>query len=169
MDCGFYDEAIEGEGHHKTVVSNLNSTGSWLNVNNGLSVQYSSNGTKLTNTDSTATNRHFFYHDTVITSTKVGNYNSILNNSAIEFELTELTGTIDVYLTDGTNNRGVGLTSTGSYKIVLDGEIIHLIKDGVEQSLTGQIAMTGANVRFSFLLNTSNESMTFRNFKVYPI
>ena len=164
-DCGFYDEATNTT--HKTVVSTTNSTGSWLNASNGITVAYSSNGTTLTNPDGTT--RHFFYHDTSITSTKVGAYNSILNNHAIEFDLNALTGTPDMYLTDGTNNKTLNFTATGHYKIVLDGSRVHLYKDGVEQTLTGSVTMTGTNVRVSFLLNAADESLTFKQFMVYPI
>ena len=164
-DAGFYDPAVDS--NHKTVSTTSTGTGSWLNVSGNITVAYSSNGTSLTNPDNTS--RHFFYHDTCITSTKVGSYNSILNDSAIEFEITAITSQIEVYLTDGTNNKSFPITETGAYRIILDGSIVHLYKDGVEQTLAGTNTMTGTNVRVSFLLNAANESVTFRNFLVYPI
>ena len=167
-DCGFYDPAINGDGNHKTVATSTSGTGGWLNTNGAnLTVTYSSNGTTLTNVDGTT--RHFYYHDTSITSTKLGNYNTILNNMAIEFEVTAISSQIEVYLTDGTNNKSVPITETGNYKIVFDGSIVHLFKDNVEQTLTGTNTMNGTNIRVSFLTNATNESVTFRKFMAYPI
>ena len=158
MDCGFYD-----------IATNDSKASSWYNGDSALQVSYSSNGRTLTNVDATATNRHYFYNDPSISIVKLGGMYTILNNSAIEFEITEITSQIEMYLTDGTNNKSVPISSTGLYKIVIDGENIHLFKDGVEQTLTGSVVMNGSNIRVSFLLNATNESVTFKDFKVYPI
>lgn len=157
LDCGFYDKATDNT-----------KSSSWYNGNSALQVNYSSNGTTLTNVDATATNRHYFYNDPSISTVKLSGMYTILNNSAIEFEITDITSQIEVYLTDGTNNKSVPISTTGLYKIVIDGENIHLFKDGVEQTLTGSVVMNGTNIRVSFLLNTTNESVTFKDFKVYP-
>lgn len=158
IDCGFYDEAID------------NTKASSYAHNDQLTVAYSLSGTTLTHINDNTTNVHFLYNDSAISSTKVSGYYTILNNMAIEFDLTELSGTqIEVYLTDGTNNRSIGLTSTGHYKLVLDGQRINLFKNGEEQTLPETTTMTGTNIRWSFLLNAYNESLTFRNLMIYPI
>ena len=158
IDCGFYDEAID------------NTKASSYAHNDQLTVAYSLSGTTLTHINDNTTNVHFLYNDSAISSTKVSGYYTILNNMAIEFDLTELSGTqIEVYLTDGTNNRSAAITSTGHYKIVLDGQRINLFKNGEEQTLPGTTTMTGTNVRWSFLLNAYNESLTFKNLMIYPI
>ena len=159
IDCGFYDPAIDNT-----------KASSYTYNNSQLSVAYSDNGTKITYLQEATTNVQFFYNDSAISSTKIGNYYTILNNMAVEFDLTELTGTsIEVYLTDGTNSRSIAITSTGHYKVTIDGTRIHLFKDGEEQTLSGTVTMTGANIRLSFLLNAYNESLTFKDLMIYPI
>ena len=159
IDCGFYDP-----GTDNTKAS------SYTYNNTQISVAYSSNGTKITHIENNTTNTHFLYNDPVISSTKISNYYTILNNMAVEFDLTELDGTqIDVYLTDGTNSRSLPITSTGHYKVTIDGTRVHLFKDGEEQTLTGTVTMNGTNIRLSFLLNAYNESLTFKNLMIYPI
>ena len=157
-DCGFYDKATDNT-----------KASSYYNYNSLIDVSYSDNGTKLTHSEDSTTNRHFYYNSNAISSVQISGMYTILNNMAIEFDLTEINGTIDVYLTDGSNSRGISLNSTGHYKITIDGERLHLFKDGVEQSLSGTVTMTGDNIRWSFLLNSYDESLTFKNLMIYPI
>ena len=157
-DCGFSDKATDNT-----------KASSYYNYNRLIDVSYSDNGTKLIHSENSTTNRHFYYNSNAISSVQISGMYTILNNMAIEFDLTEINGTIDVYLTDGSNSRGIGLTSTGHYKITIDGERLHLFKDGVEQSLSGTVTMTGDNIRWSFLLNSYNESLTFKDLMIYPI
>jgi len=160
----FYDVGIDS--NHKTT-STTQSTGSWYNGSGNLTVEYSSNGTTVTHSEDNTTVRHFYYNDTSISTVKISGINTLLNHSSIEFDLTAVAGTPQIYFTDGTNNRTLNIPSTGHYKIVFDGSVIKQYIDDVEVPLNNY-AMTGNNIRFSFLLNEQDESFTFKNLVIYP-
>ena len=164
IDAPFFDKGVDTD--HKTT-STTQSTGSWYNGSGNLTVEYSSNGTTVTHSEDNTTVRHFYYNDTSISTVKISGINTLLNHSSIEFDLTAVAGTPQIYLTDGTNNRTLNLSSTGHYKIVFDGSVIKQYIDDVEVPLNNY-AMTGNNIRFSFLLNEQDESFTFKNLVIYP-
>ena len=158
-----YDCAWYYQGTDNTKAS------SWFNSNSYLQVSYSENGTKVTKTEANTEWRYYFYNDSTLSTVLVGNRYSIPVRNAIEFTVTEITGTIILDVFDNNNNHPIPqISETGVYKIVLDGSVMRLFKDGVERTVNPN-TLNGTNVRFGFSLNAQNESITFKDMKIYPI
>lgn len=141
---------------------------SWYNYQSYITTTYGEDGTTATTDGAIA--RYLFYNDSTISSTKVGGYYSIPNNYAIEFDVTATTGSVQlVFLDDEStaNQRFVDINGTGHYKCEMNGFVVIIYKDNQQQG--SPYTLTGNNVQFRFGFNAENESITFKNFIVYPI
>lgn len=100
----------------------------------------------------------------------MGNRYSIPIPNKIEFEVTNVTGSIVIDILDNSNNHldNYTITSTGLYTVELDGTDVKIYKDN-ETTPVATKTMNGTNIRFGFVLNTPNESITYKNFKVYSL
>ena len=143
---------------------------SWYIDTTNTSVSYDGDGRTVTKTDNSQSWRYIFYDSNAITSTKVGNRYAIPIPNIIEFEITAITGSIIFEIRDDNNNSMInqGAIATGHYKIVLDGTDCKMYKDNATTPFASA-TMNGNNIRFGFMFDNYNESITYKNFKVYPI
>lgn len=139
----------------------------WQNPSN-MNVAYSNEGTSITKTENNTTWQFYYYNDISLSSKLVGNRNSIPTGTTIEFEVTQITGSIVADVLDDKNNHqdSYQMSSTGHYKIVLDGTDVKFYKDEVINTSKTK-TMDGTCVRFGFVFNAYNESVTFKNFIIY--
>ena len=143
---------------------------SWFIDTTNTSVSYNGNGRTVTKTENTSTWRYFYYNTNALSSVLVGNRYSIPTGNVIEFEITAITGSVVFDVMDNLSNHmdNKGATAIGKYKIVLDGTDCKMYKDDATTPYaTG--TMNGSNVRFGFVFNAYNESITYKDFKIYPI
>lgn len=148
------------------LATSKNHKNSW-DYNSKLNVSYSENGTTISKLEDNTTWRYWFYNDTAISTTKIGNKNSITSPSIIEFDVTEITGSIVTDVMDGNSHHldNYQMTTIGHYKIMLDGSKVTVYKDG---TLVKSLDMRG-NVRFGFVFNAKNESITYKNLIIYHL
>ena len=142
---------------------------SWYNYNSLIAISYDDNGTTAT-TDG-ATTRYLYYNDSTVTTEKVGNFYAIPKNYMIEFDVTDITGSVSVYALDSSNTpKSKDLSETGHYKVIFNGEKLIVYKDGVEiTDPSHPLTLSGNYIQFRFGFNATDESITFRDFIVYPI
>lgn len=139
---------------------------SW-DFNSQLNVSYSESGTTISKLEDNTTWRYWFYNDTAISTTKIGNKNSITTPSTIEFDVTGITGSIGTDVMDGNSHHidNYQITAPGHYKIILDGSKATIYK---EETLVKSSDMVG-NIRFGFTFNAKNESITYKNLLIYHL
>ena len=143
---------------------------SWYIDTTNTSVSYDGDGRTVTKIDSASSWRYFQYNDPTLSSTKVGNRYSIPIPNKIEFEVTAITGTVVIDILDNLNNHldSYAISATGHYTIELDGTDVKIYKDNGTTPVATK-TMNGANIRFGFVFNAYNESITYKDFKVYSI
>ena len=143
---------------------------SWYIDTTNTSVSYDGDGRTVTKTENNSTWRYFYYNTNALSSVLVGNKYSIPTGNVIEFEITAITGSVVFDVMDNLSNHmdNKGATAIGKYKVVLDGTDCKMYKDDATTPYaTG--TMSGSNVRFGFVFNAYNESITYKDFKVYSI
>lgn len=135
-----------------------------------MDISYSENGRTVTKSVTGTDWYYWHYNDSTLSSIKVGNRYSIPIPNKIEFEVTNVTGSIVIDILDNSNNHldNYAITSTGLYTVELDGTDVKIYKDN-ETTPVATKTMNGTNIRFGFVLNTPNESITYKNFKVYSL
>lgn len=143
---------------------------SWFIDTTNTSVSYDGDGRTVTKTDDTSTWRYLFYDDSTLSSTKVGGRYSIPIPNKIEFDVTAITGTVVIDIMDNLNNHldSYSISATGHYTIELDGTDVNVYKDNGTTPVATK-TMNGSNIRFGFVFNVYNESITYKDFKVYSI
>ncbi|WP_296789893.1 hypothetical protein [uncultured Methanobrevibacter sp.] len=141
---------------------------SWYIDITNTSVSYDRNGRTVTKIDNSTTWRYFYYNSNAISTTTVGTKYTIPTGNVIEFEITAITGSVVFDVLDNLNNHldNQGATQTGHYKIVLDGTDCKMYKDNATTPYATK-TMNGTNVRFGFIFNAYNESITYKNFLIY--
>ena len=145
-------------------------TGRWYNYQNILSIEYNNNGMTITKTEQDTNTRYLYYNDPTISTTKIGGYNTITTPMAIEFDCSAMTGSIQLVFVDNAstpNQRFIELTSTGHYRIVLDGETVTVYCDNTQ--IGNSLALTGTNTQFRFGFDAPDESITIKDIVIYPI
>ena len=143
---------------------------SWQIDTTNTSVYYENTGRTVTKIDNNTTWRYFYYNSNALSSTQISGRYTIPTGNIIEFEVTSVTGSIVIDVLDNLNNHydGAILTATGIYKVVLDGTDIKIHKDNRTTPITTK-TMNGSNVRFGFVMNAYNESITYKDFIIYSI
>ena len=145
-------------------------SGRWYNYQNILSVSYDANGMTITKTEQDTNTRFLYYNDPTISTTKIGGYNTITTPMAIEFDCSAMTGSIQLVFVDNAstpNQRFIGITTTGHYKIVLDGSTLKVYCDNTQ--IGNSLALTGTNTQFRFGFDAPDESITIKDIVIYPI
>lgn len=153
LDCLFYDDCVTTpEEENKWIASNIVATRS----SNGLTLAYDGFGTYYANKKGTSTSTYDWE-----------------GTFAVEFDVVAVTGIGDVQLHDGTNNatrsfNTLSATSNNHVKIINDGSSVKYFVDGVEKT-TLQYNYSMGTCRVGFRTQASGDTMTIKNFMIYPV
>ena len=145
-------------------------TGRWYNYQNILSIEYNNNGMTITKNEQNNTQRYLYWNDTAISTTKIGGYNTITTPMCIEFDCSAITGSIQLVFVDNAstpNQRFIEISNTGHYRIVLNGETVTVYCENTQ--VGSSLSLNGSNTQFRMGFNVANESITIKDFVIYPI
>lgn len=152
-DCMFYDDCVTTpEEENKWIASNIVATRS----SNGLTLAYDGFGTYYANKKGTSTGAYDWG-----------------GTFAVEFDVVAVAGGCDVQLHDGTNNASrsfttLSATSNNHVKILNDGSSVKYFVDGVEKTSL-QYNYSMGTCRVGFRTQLSGDTMTIKNFMIYPV
>lgn len=143
-------------------------SGRWYNYQSILSISYNENGMTITKDETNNTQRYLYYNDPTISTTKVGGYNSITTPIEMLFNVTAITGSIQLVIVDNNSNqRFIDITEIGNYKLTFNGSTLVIQLNDAQ--LGNSYVVDGSNFQFRCGFNVQGESITIQDFTVYPI
>jgi len=148
FDCLVYDSGVTG------------STASWYESTT-IGTMTLSDGRTLANSES---GNYQVFLKKASTDTGVYLYDP---SFAVEFDVTAITGTVrfQIYSNSTSNGSNWDFSQTGHYKITYDGTTV---KKYYNNTLFDSVSATIGTARVGFIVE-QNESVTFKNFMIYPI
>ena len=151
FDCAFYDSGVEATENTD-----------WIASSGTLSKSFSSDGKTIS--PSTSTNLMIYANKPSTTGTSAYDWNAPF---VVEFDVNAQTDTprFQVYSNDTTGAYNLNLGNTGHYKITYDGTTIYGYRDGTE---INHFDRNMPNARIGFVI-VSGKSLTYKDFKIYPI
>lgn len=151
FDCAFYDSGVEATENTD-----------WIASSGTLSKSFSSNGKTIS--PSTSTQLMIYANKPSTTGTSAYDWNAPF---VVEFDVNAQTDTpiFQVYSNDTTGAYNLNLGATGHYKITYDGTTIYGYRDGTE---INHFDRDMPNARIGFVV-TNGKSVTYKDFKIYPI
>ena len=142
--------------------------GRWHNYQSILSITYNENGMTITKDEQNNTQRYLYYNDSSISTTKIGGYNTITTPIEMLFTVEAITGSIQLVIVDNNSNqRFIEITKTGKYKLTFDGST--LVVKLNDTQMGNSYVVDGSNFQFRLGFNAQGESITFKDFTIYPI